>query len=137
MLGSPYAVNNSGVQKSTTVACHTRLAPHLQHQIGRLKSDVPNNAFKSERGNNTWRRAEEETYPPKLNWRLAIIMTNTAAAQHVAGAVLMYSVPAISDEAVNKLADRFAEAHKITGATGLLLPRLCCLRRQAREHQPQ
>ena len=32
----------------------------------------------------------------------------------------MYGAPAMSDEAVNKLADGFAEAHKIIGVTGLL-----------------
>ena len=84
------------------------------------KSDVPDNAFKPERGFDTWRRAEDETYPPELNRRLAIAMTNTAAARHVVEVVLMYSAPAMSDEAVNKFADGFAEAHKITGATGLL-----------------
>ncbi len=36
----------------------------------------------------------------------------------------MYGAPAISDEAVNKLADGFAEAHKITGAMGLLQTRV-------------
>ena len=108
------------MQKSTIVACDTRLAPYLQHQIGGLKSDVLDNAFKPERGIRTWRRAKEKTYLPELSRHLAIAMTNAAAARHVAGAVLMYGAPTMSDEAVNKLADGFAEAHKITGATGLL-----------------
>jgi hypothetical protein len=41
MLGGPDAVNNSGVQKSTTIACDIRLAPHLQRLFGGLKKRRP------------------------------------------------------------------------------------------------
>ena len=82
-------------------------------------SNISDNAFKPRRGGDTWRGADAEIYPPKLNRRIAIAAKNAAAAWHVARATLMYGAPMMSDEAVNKLADRFAEAHKINGATGL------------------
>jgi hypothetical protein len=58
------ADNNSGARKSTTVACDARLAPHLQHQLGGLRSDVSDDAFKPKRGDDIWRGAEAEIYPP-------------------------------------------------------------------------
>jgi hypothetical protein len=81
--------NNVDARKSTTVACDDQLAPHLQHQLGGLRSNISDYAFKPRQGGDTWREAEAEIYPPELNWRIAIAMTNAAAARHVAGVTLM------------------------------------------------